>query len=96
MTKNEVCVLFGNKESIENYIVSVNYLIVKTPFTDYTVCSYELSDYKNSKDFLKCLNRFQEFLFIPQQEFDLIYHDLCGKARTFMKNIDTIPIRRGD
>ena len=85
MTKNKVYILFGNRESIKNYMVSITNLIEKTPFIDYTVCSYEMSNYRSAEDFIKDLNKYQEFIFIQQQEFDLIYHDLCSKARLFMK-----------
>lgn len=93
MTENEVYILFGNKKSIDNYITSITNLIDKTPFKDYTVCSYEMSNHKSSKDFIKHQNRYQEFIFIQQQEFELIHHDLCSKARVFMKNIDSIRIQ---
>lgn len=85
MAKNQVYVLFGNNRSIKNYLFSPNYLVEKTPSLDYIVCCFGLSNFRDSKDFQKHLDGYQEFLFISKHEFEFIYHDLCSKARSFMK-----------
>lgn len=85
MTKNEVYVLFGNEKSIKNYKNSLDDLTQNNESVDYVVKRYAVSDYQDSKAFITTLDHYQEFIFISKKEFDILYHDLCAKARTFMK-----------
>ncbi len=85
MNKNDVFVLFGNKKSLENYSLCIDQLLQHSPTIDYVVKHYTVSDYENSKDFITTRNLYQEFVFISQREFDIIFHHLCSTARMFMK-----------
>jgi hypothetical protein len=86
MSDSTVYILFGNKKSVANYCISVDYLIEKKTSLDYFVHSYKLPNYKHSFHFIQETSRYQEFLRITKQEFETIYHDLCIEGRNFMKN----------
>lgn len=85
MNKNNIYVLFGTEESISNYTNSIENLLNKISSVDYLVCCYEKLNREHTTAFTENLNRFQSFLFIPFDDYQIIYRKLCTDARTFMK-----------
>ncbi len=80
--------LFGTVESISNYSKSIDYLFNKSPSIDYLVCSYEKLNLEHAANFKENLNRYKNFLFIPHEDYQLIYQKLIFDARSFMKKKD--------
>ncbi len=85
MNENNIYVLFGTKESISNYANSIENLLNKTSSVDYLVCSYEKQNLEHTAAFKENLKRYQSFLFIPHDDYQIIYQKLCFDARTFMR-----------
>lgn len=85
MNNNNIYVLFGTAQSISNYTNSIDYFLNETSSVDYLVCSYEKLNHIHTANFKENLNRYKSFLFIPLEDYQLIYQKLCFDARTFMR-----------